>query len=812
MPTQTMPGIELLTSNAADRVALRGVRIASRLAGMSQRTVLEQTFLNLEDHAIEAVYTFPLPENAAVCGFEVITADRVLTGCIEENDRAVERYENAISEGHGAFVMEQHRPDVFSVRVGNIKPRQAATIRITYVAPLEFVDRQVRVAFPTTVAPRYVTQSGMNDPVAVTVDADAVNPPHVPQVPYGLSMEVEIELGRKVLGILSPSHPLHVEEGEAIQRVNFASGPVDMDRDVVLQIKLAREPAPFVQCAAGSASDAFLAVGFIPEFDVAELDQPQPSETIFILDCSGSMQGSSIQQAVAALQLCLRSLNEGDTFNICRFGSTFELMASQGVVYNQTSLDRALQYVNRGADLGGTELLGPLQAILAEPPRVGRVRQIILLTDGQVTNEPALIELARKHRNANRIFSFGIGSACSASLVRGLARATCGAAEFITGGERIDDKVLRVFSRIASPPVTDVHIDWGGAEVQTLAELPPVFDGDMLTVFGRALGHIPDRVTLRCMTERGPRSWTVAVPPPLADAGGIRQMWARRAIQSLEEVNALSRLSSDQRKTHKDAQAVISLSREFGVLSTLTTFISIEHRTLAERNEGAPELRRVPVMEPAGGEEEMLGAPAGMAMPCAAPMAMPSPGRKRRSRESLDIDALCSGAPPESTAPKGLIGRILSAFGGGAKARSRADAAAYDEASYAVADGPDAAEYKSPPSSSTSDVLALQNADGSFRGNAEGFVAEYKPGQIAPAEARNLAIRALSARWPAGSTTAIYAAVDTVMALLVLRLRFSADEQLWRRAYRKGVLYLSKLTGIGAVEIEKWLAELAAKL
>src|SRR3954464_12908593 len=122
--------IALHTANPSDRIALRGVRLRSRLTGMSQRTTIEQTFINLEGRAIEAVYTFPLPESAAVCGFEVVTADRVLTGKVQEAEQAGAPCEAAVSAGHGAFMMEQDRPDVFTVRVGNLKPRQAATIRL----------------------------------------------------------------------------------------------------------------------------------------------------------------------------------------------------------------------------------------------------------------------------------------------------------------------------------------------------------------------------------------------------------------------------------------------------------------------------------------------------------------------------------------------------------------------------------------------------------------------------------------------------------------------------------------------------------
>src|SRR4051812_33474661 len=238
--TATHECIALHTANRADRIALRGVRLRSRLSGMSQRTTIEQTFINLENRAIEAVYTFPLPESAAVCGFEVITADRVLTGRIEEAEQAIEQYDDAISTGHGAFMMEQDRPDVFTVRVGNLKPHQAATIRLTYVWPLEKADKFIRIAFPTAVAPRYATATA-TDPLEAVLDGDALNPPHVLSVPYGLTMEVEVDLGRDLKGVTSPSHAVRVERTEAgTTLVTLAAGVAEMNRDVVLTVALAK--------------------------------------------------------------------------------------------------------------------------------------------------------------------------------------------------------------------------------------------------------------------------------------------------------------------------------------------------------------------------------------------------------------------------------------------------------------------------------------------------------------------------------------------------------------------------------------------
>jgi Ca-activated chloride channel family protein len=401
----------------------------------------------------------------------VITGDRVLTGMIEKSDDAIEKYESAVAAGDAAFLAEQERPDVFTIRVGNIKPKQAAIVRLTYICPLDVSDNQIRVAFPTTVAPRYTTDSGMN-PLDAAIDGDALNPPHVMSVPYGLTFTADVRLGRKVKSITSPTHAVQVAGDDREGYHVSLPGSVVMDREVVLSIELAKEVGPSVQFEVGKDNQSFLAVTFVPEFEALP-EQPAASETIFVLDCSGSMPGESIAQATAALELCLPSLNVGDTFNICKFGSTFELTSPEPLIYSQATLERAIAWIATGNSFGGTELLQPLDAILRTRPMAGVVRSVILLTDGQVSNEPAILHLARQHRGRNRIFSFGIGPACSSFLVKGLARVTGGAAEFITAGESIHEKVLRTFARLASPLASDVQIDWDGAEAQTLAELPP---------------------------------------------------------------------------------------------------------------------------------------------------------------------------------------------------------------------------------------------------------------------------------------------------------------------------------------------------
>jgi Ca-activated chloride channel family protein len=850
-------GIALHTANDADRIALRGVRLRARVAGMSLKATLEQTIVNLEPKAIEAVYTFPLPESAAVCGFEVVFFDKVFTGVVDETDRAIEKYDDAIAEGHGAYLLEQHRPDVFSVRVGNLKPRQAVTIRITYVADLDVVDRSIRLAFPTTIAPRYATASG-TDPIDAAVDSDALNPPHVLSVPYGLSMELEADLGKNLTSIESPSHAIVARrgprEGEApsepssagMWNVTFAGTLAEMDRDVVLTLHLAREQEPFALAATSAQGERFVALSFLPEFDHDDLTAPggpSHAETVFVLDCSGSMQGESIAQATAALECCLRAMSAGDPFNVCRFGSTFEMLAPEPLVYSDQTLQHALHFIRRGANLGGTELLAPLDAIFTTPSSLrGSVasslppRNLVLLTDGQVTNEPAVIALAKRHRTRNRLFTFGIGHGCSHFLVAGLARATGGAAEFIAPGERIEEKVLRTFGRLASPPVTDVEIDWADADAQVAPRtLPPLFDGDCLRAVARVPGRLPETVTLRCNTPTGPKSWPVRVREAIDAADLLPTLWARSMIRSIEEDDGVQASISRQSASAERAK-LIDISKRYNLLCSLTSFVAVEHRSLEDRNEGRPALRRVPLQFVGDFDDRMAAsmlhemATSGSLMGRGFMTPAQFAGRFRAAagsgptidktldktidRFKCSIDQSADQTFDRSvgaTDSGDLTGLADAADGDGGGRVRRRGTGVLGLFKRAAAPPPPATAAPAPaPSQPAGDdallhILAHQAADGSFDDSATvEQVLRNTPLDRPRAQA---AIDQLlhDAHVPAAARPKLG---HTLLVLLVLRLAFADRQPLWRRAARKAIRFLTDAGQLQPGRAEAWLTEL----
>jgi Ca-activated chloride channel family protein len=457
------------------------------------------------------------------------------------------------------------------------------------------------------------------------------------------------------------------------------------------------------------------------------------------------MQGDSIEQARRALELCLRALAEGDRFNICRFGSTFELLSPQPLVYSGETLRQALGYVQAvDANLGGTELLPPLQAILKQPPAGGGVRQIVLLTDGQLGNEEAVIDLARRHRQSNRIFTFGIGWASSAFLVRGLARATGGAAEFVTAGERIEDKVLRTFGRMASPLIGDIELDGAGAEL-TLADpdTPAVFEGDALALFARAAGPLPEQVILRMSTPDGPVSWTVPVPPPQDDGGLIATLWARRRIQHLEQDRPREGRFAPRERRH--AKQLIQVSRDFGLLCSLTRFLAVEHRTPEERDDGQPELRRVPV-------------------------------QLARGWGGVDFDGLRQ-MMPRARSPHSHFIAGFAARGTARRARSASDDSNLLARFALVAPA---------TSDALLELLASQQADGHFHWGPDRAEQRLRLNMESRRRALRSRLEQLLGKLPPDADRI----VDTLVTLMVFEALFAERRRQWKRAAKKARRFL----------------------
>ena len=603
------------------RIPLEGVQVRAEITGAQARVTIAQRYRNRERQPIEAVYVFPLDEGAAVCAFEAVVNDGRYVAVVKPRDEAFAAYDDALAEGHGAFLLDEERPDVFTASVGNILPDSEVVIELTYVTELPFEGDAIRFTLPTTVSPRYAPAK---DRVAIgRSEAEALNPPRADAVPYGLSITATASMPGRITRVESPSHPIAVSFEETRATITLSQETVPLDRDLVLVIGADAVTEPSVVVERDEAGRLAAAVTFRPPAQTTTV----PADVVFLVDRSGSMQGSSMESVRHALQMCLRSLHAGCAFDIVGFGSTFTSLFDTLRPYNDASLAEASRHVAAlDASLGGTEILPALEFVLAHASGRERPLQLVVLTDGQVTNTDEVLACATRHANHSRIFTFGIGHGASHHLVRGLARAGRGLAEFIAPGERLEATVLRQFARLLSPAFTQVRLEWTGVAARTTpAAPPPIFGGEVWRAYAwltpsDANAWSAGQVTLHATSDHGAHAWTLAVDPSRIVSGRtVGTLAARARIRELEEGELFGRSKGSrqrERTASRETAEIIRLSTEYGLASRETSLVAVEHRDTPTLERA--ELRRVPVALTRGwgdADQSMKGAALMAGMP-----------------------------------------------------------------------------------------------------------------------------------------------------------------------------------------------------
>jgi len=651
-PSHTHVG--LCTGQA--QIPLEHVDVRADVFGAHARVTFTQRYRNQESTPVEAVYVFPLDEGAAVCGFAAVVDGVRYEGAVKPREEAFATYDDAMAAGHGAFLLDEERPDVFTASIGNLAPGAEAQIELTYVTELACEDDSIRLTLPTTVSPRYAPKE--DHAVVGRPPADVLNPPRLDEVPYGLSFTARVATPGRIRRIESPSHPISIDFDGDRATVTLAQAHVALDRDLVLLITPSETGAPQVVLERTKSGRVAVAVTFRPQFAAARV----PAEVVFVVDRSGSMQGSSIEQVQNALQICLRSLEAGCTFNIVGFGSTFESMFNEARPYDERSLTEASAYIAKlGASLGGTELLPAIEFVLERAARGERITQLVAMTDGQVTNSDAVIEAVRRRSQHVRVFTFGIGRGASHHLVKGLARAGGGVAEFVYPGERIEPKIVRLFRRALSPALTDVRLDWGGMAVTPVpSTVGPVFAGEPMRAYGLTRESVSGTVTLHARGAAGPMSWSLDVRPTgVVEGSTVGTLAARVRIREIEEGGAWSPdRGSRQRERRQDraVSEIIDLAMEFELASRETSWVVVQKREIPLTEEAT--LRRVPVAITSGwggldsgsvSEMRMMSADLGFA--AAPPIARHSIAERMEMPSSSWLSAL--------EAPSRILGRAI---------------------------------------------------------------------------------------------------------------------------------------------------------
>jgi Ca-activated chloride channel homolog len=594
---------------------LRHTEVRGAISGFLARVTVTQTFENTATNKIEAIYAFPLPENAAVDDMTIQIGNRTVRGIIKKREEALAIYEHAKQTGHIAALLDQERPNIFTQSVANIMPGEQIVVTISYLQTLAYEDGAYQFVFPMVVGPRYIPgqptgkQAGGWAPDTDKVpDASKITPQVTPRgtrAGHDVSIELAIDAGVPLLQLHSSSHKIDVERTSAsvatVKLKNLSEIP---NKDFILKYDVAGEQVADAVLSQAAPDKSNLGPGGyftlilqpparLPESDIT------PKELVFVLDTSGSMMGFPIEKAKELINHALDELYPGDTFNLITFSGDTRILFPEPVFPTVENLRKAREVLNAQHGFGGTEMMSAIRAALAPSDSQDHVRVVCFLTDGEVGNDLDIIGEVQKHPNA-RVFAFGIGTSVNRFLIESMATAGRGASEIVTLNDKADVAAHRLYERLRSPLLTDISIDWGGLPVNDVypKQVPDLFSGKPLVVSGRYTAAANGTIHIR--GKRAGEDYTRDIPVTLSSGATgdhiLTSFWARQKIDDL--------MSQDwaglQRGKVKPGvqQEITQLGLSYRLMTQFTSFVAVEERVVTTG--GKPQRVEVPVEMPEG--------------------------------------------------------------------------------------------------------------------------------------------------------------------------------------------------------------------
>jgi len=565
-----------------------------RIHGMTAQIELTQHFKNDSNQWKEAIYVFPLPEDAAVFHMEIQIDERIIVGEIKEKKEAKAIYQKAKREGKVAALTEQERPNLFTQSVANIPPHAVVTVKLTYQHRIQYDMGAFAWRLPMTLTPRYipqaattaadlqsrfgslaseqntVTHTGWSLPTASVPDAHRITPPmqsaQQPRKPQ-MTLNIELASGLSLNHVRGAYHEVTVTEQNGIHNIRLKQASVPMDRDFVLEWLPDTGKSPSAGVFTETVNGEYYAsLMLVPPQSTEPVALER--DIVFVIDTSGSMAGVSIRQARQSLIMALDRLKPGDRFNIIEFNSHHTELFTQLENADTANIDIARRWVGRLNADGGTEMLPALDTALKSFNSESRLQQLVFITDGAIGNENQLFKRIQSGLGKTRLFAVGIGSAPNAYFMKKAAEFGRGTATYIGDVTEVAGKMSELFMKLETALVTNIQIDWGAEAEQYPAQVGELYAGEPLLLTAK-LKTPSSGVAVSGITQK--QSWSRFLQPdPNSSQAGIARNWARAKIESLEDSKTRGADSSEIR------QSVLTLALRHQLLSAYTSFVAVE--------------------------------------------------------------------------------------------------------------------------------------------------------------------------------------------------------------------------------------------
>lgn len=561
---------------ATDSFPLKETNVSVNINGIFAETFVTQTYSNEGQDPINASYVFPASSRVTIHGMKMEIGDEIITAKIKEKEEARHDYEQAKSEGKSASLLEQQRPNVFTMDVANVMPGDIIRIELHYTEMITPTDGIYQFVFPTVAGPRYTSPSVPKSLKAETwIASPFLRLGDTPREKYNIN--VNLSSGVPITDLQCGSHKIDVAwDNQTSARISL-SNPEEFagNRDFILDYKLTgTEISSGLMLGTGESENFFLLMVQPPERYTPETIPPR--EYIFILDVSGSMYGFPLDTSKELIRNLAGSLRETDRFNVILFSDSLIQMSPESVPATAENVQKAFALIDNEEGGGGTELAPALETALAIPASPGAARSVIAITDGYISGEREIFDIIGRNIGTTNFFSFGIGSSVNRYLIDGIAKTGLGESFVVTDPSEAAATADRFRTYIQSPVLTDVQVTYDGFDVYDIEPptLSTLFASRPIVLFGKWKGEPSG--TIHITGKTGGQDYAEDIPVsaaiPLEANNIIQYLWARTRVERLTDYGMTEDLQANAKKE------VTELGLRYSMMTPYTSFIAVTEK------------------------------------------------------------------------------------------------------------------------------------------------------------------------------------------------------------------------------------------
>jgi Ca-activated chloride channel family protein len=553
-----------------DHLPLKDTRVDISVSGVIADVKVRQIYRNEGARPINASYVFPASTRAAVYAMRMQLGNEIIVARIKEREEAKQEFEKAKEEGKSASLLEQERPNVFSMSLANIMPQEQVEIELRYTELLIPTENVYELVFPTVVGPRYQSPQDKNKEKDGFVQSPYLHQGQQP--PSELHISARIAAGLPIYDLSCPSHQIFPQWQNGVAQLTLDdSKPFEGNRDFIVRYRLAGgQISSGLLLFQGADENFFLYMAQPPQRVAAEAVPPR--EYIFVVDVSGSMEGFPLNTSKRLLRNLIGKLRPTDLFNVVLFAGDSTVLSPQSLPANQENIGKAIALIEQQRGAGGTELLPAIQQAMSLPRQDGISRSLLLITDGFVGGEEGVFDHIKANLNRCNVFAFGIGTSVNRYLIEGVAKAGMAEPFIVTDETEAAGAADKFREYVESPVLTDIQVRTIGFDVYDInpVKFPDLLAQRPIVLFGKWRGPATGQIELTGKTGQGiyTTQLDVASSQPDEANSALRYLWARSRIAELSDYGAYQ--VEDENK-----QEVTALGLKYNLLTRYTSFIAV---------------------------------------------------------------------------------------------------------------------------------------------------------------------------------------------------------------------------------------------